>query len=200
MPQKLHIKIASVPGQERSLFDRVVRLAYTTPELRPQLLPMLKDAARSIGLNTLKDLHEYRGTFAILSAYRPMSKSDNKARHGELIRDLQVMGYRSWFDAKGYWTHTEKSVMVPRMTFGHAVELGRKYNQDAVVYKGKDGLVGIYDLRTNTVQVAGPNVDISSDPADAVTKFRNTGLTYELSEAHYPFSGPMTQDKLRSMQ
>lgn len=139
-------------------------------------------AARAIGLKKLRQLHSMDGTFAILSAYRPLSKAENKARHGELLRDLQNLGYRKWYDAKGYWTHTEKSLLVPNMSFRDAIELGEKYDQDAIVYKSRDGIVGIYDLRTREVMLTGPDISMQDSPEGEITKFRNTGLTYDLIE------------------
>jgi|AntDeeMinimDraft_6_1070357.scaffolds.fasta_scaffold13763_1 hypothetical protein len=193
---QLKISVSSLPGHERSLYDHSIKMAYSQESLRPYLLPIIKEAARSIGLNKLKQLHEKRGTFAILSAYRPLSKSENQDRHGELIRDLQIMGYRKWYDAKGYWTHTEKSLLVPKMNFGDAMQMGHKYDQDAVVFKSMDGIIGIYYMADRTVQLVGPDIEMEAEDDDAITNFRNTGLTYDLYDERIPFRGPVTKKYL----
>ena len=191
---KLQYKVASVAVQDQNLLEAITKLAYSQEGLRPHLLPIIKEAARTLGLKNLEKLHNKRGTFAILSAYRPLSKKENKDRHGELLRDLQVMGYNKGYDAKGYWTHTEKSLLVPNMSFKDAIKLGKKYDQDAIVYKGRE-VLAIYDLRDSKAQIVGPEIDYTEDE-DAITKFRGTGVTYDLLDQKVPYSGELTQKDL----
>lgn len=102
----------------------------------------------------LKKMMGIRGTFGIISAYSTGSKSQNKQRHGMLLSDLQALGYR-WTDLKGSWDgKSEKSVLVPGIKPQELFSLGRKYGQDAVICKTTEGILGMYNLKTKTVEVA----------------------------------------------
>jgi len=97
---------------------------------------------------TFQNLMHLPGSFGILSAYREGVKKQNKILHGKLLGDLQRMGYRTSHPLKGQWEGvSEKSVLVPRIKPKDLFFLGRKYGQDAVIYKGQDGLVGMYYLQ-----------------------------------------------------
>lgn len=102
------------------------------------------------------------GTFGVLSGYRPGSKHQNKLRHGELLADLQRLGYRQWNDIRSKWEGVpEKSLLVPGIQPKHLFDLMRKYNQDAVIYKSRDGVIGLY-YQAGYAEVA---VDPTGDPA-----------------------------------
>jgi len=103
------------------------------------------------------------GSFGIISAYGPGPKSENKRRHGELIADLQRLGYRKFSDLKGSWEGvSEKSLIIPDIKPEHLFELGRKYGQDSVIYKSRKGVVGMYYPKAKKVTLA---MDPKGDPA-----------------------------------
>lgn len=115
-------------------------------------------ALRKIQLEKLMD--SSRGSFGVISAYGRGAKSENKSRHGMLVADLQARGYR-WVDLKGSWEGvSEKSVLVPRITPQDLFELGRKYGQDAVIYKSKEGILAMYHLKEHTAEVAVRPADL----------------------------------------
>jgi hypothetical protein len=100
---------------------------------------------RALRMKTLTKLLDKGGKFGIISAYRPGSKSENKRRHGELLADLQRLGYRKWDEAKSHWEGAkEKSLLIPNIKPKDLFALGEKYDQDATIYKSADGVLGMY--------------------------------------------------------
>lgn len=84
--------------------------------------------------------------FAILSADRSeRSEEENKEKNKELKKDIKDMGY--WYtELKGGYVEVsedgqrvpvdgENSLIVPNMTRDEAIELGKKYDQDSVMFK-----------------------------------------------------------------
>lgn len=131
----------------------------------------------------LLKMMSFGGTFGVISAYSNASKSENKVRHGELIADLQRAGYPRVIPLKGSWEGvTERSVLVPKIAPGLLFDLGRKYEQVAVVYKSKDGVVGMY--YTKGAPRAEVAVDPQGEPAfqmaeDAGLYSKARGLSFE---------------------
>lgn len=200
MKVKLAITLDAPPKFD-TLFEKTVRLAYAKPELRANLLPVLKKTARDLGRNEIDMMHQKRGTFGVLSAYTGRhSKKENKDRHGELIRDLQIKGHRNWKDAQGYWGYREKSVIVPDIAFHDLLELGDKYDQDAVIFKSNDGVVGMYSLKGGSVQIAAPEIEYYDDD-EGVTEFRQVSMSYEfIEDLQIPLRGsPVDKNMLRQM-
>lgn len=157
---------------------------------------------------TLLSLMTKGGTFGVISAFRPGSKSQNKGRHAELLRDLQVLGYSRWEDLKSRWEGVpEKSVLVPGIKPSHLFDLMRKYNQDAVVYKTRDGVIGLY-YQAGYAEVAmgadsNSALSISDDP-DLYSKIRSN-WSFEfgfLWGERLPFNGrePITKKVLKSLE
>ncbi len=126
---------------------------------------------------------EVGGSFGILSAYTTGPKSANKVRHGELVADLQKRGYSRVVPLKGSWEGvTERSILIPNIAPAVLFDLGRKFGQDAVIYKSKDGVVGLYytkgPLRAEVaVNPQGdPVFEMAKDPS-MYTKAR--GLSFQ---------------------
>lgn len=112
---------------------------------------------------TLMTLMQQGGTFGILSAYTKASKHDNQTRHGQLVADLQKMGYHRWTPLKGeYQGVAEKSILIPRMGPQDLFTLARKYGQDSTIYKSPDGVIGLYYTDKGYAEVA---VDADAAPA-----------------------------------
>lgn len=101
------------------------------------------------------------GIFGVLSAYREQHKSENKDSKGEMIAELQKRGYRQYHLLRGQWKGVaEQSFVVPNMQAKDLFDIGRKFDQDSVIYKAKNGIIGMYNNRTHTVVVA-VNPDLS---------------------------------------
>ncbi len=112
---------------------------------------------------TLLTLMSKGRTFGVISAYGTGSKRENQTRHGELIADLQRSGLRKIETIRGQWEGiAEKAVLIARITPGLLFELGRKFDQDAVIYKSANGVLGMYNFRSMTAEIA---IDPKGDPA-----------------------------------
>ncbi len=77
-------------------------------------------------------------SFAIISGERP----DND-RTAELKKDVRNMGF-GFNEFIGRWVedgvnYDEKSLMITKIPFKQAFELGQKYNQSSIIYKNSDG-------------------------------------------------------------
>ena len=117
----------------------------------------------------------------MLTPYGPGSKSENKDRMTLFMQDLGKLGYRKFEMLRGSWEgKTEKSVLVPNMSFSDAMSLGKKYGQDAVIYKDPSGTIGMY-YRDGTAEVAvqpsGDQAAQFSTSPDLYSKAR--GLSFE---------------------
>lgn len=145
---------------------------------------------RALRITQMKALLSKGQNFGVLSAYTTTSKSENKRRHSRLIRALQQMGYTRWEPLKGTWEGvSEKSILVPNIHPQDLFRLGRKFDQDAVIYKSNKGVIGMYYLKgTPKAYVAVdpdkiddrvvPDVDISADP-DSELYSQARGIKFE---------------------
>lgn len=130
----------------------------------------------------LKTLLGKEGSFGMISAYSGKnSKSVNQQNHGLLMRDLQKLGYKPE-TIQGEWDNkTEKSYLVPNIDPKHLFDLGKKYNQDATIYKSKDGVVGMYYPKDKKAEIAVDPETITpaakiSDAKDLYSKTRNWSM------------------------
>lgn len=106
----------------------------------------------AFGVKDLAHLNAMGRRFAVISGYRAeLHKHENQQRHGDMMGDLQRMGYRNLVPMKSAWedmatgvVHREKSVLVAGMSFSDATHLMKEYKQDAVLYKDPSGTIGIY--------------------------------------------------------
>ena len=143
-----------------------------------------KSALRKLALkqNQFKKMMATGGTFGVISAYGPLHKHENQQRHGQLIADLQKLGYRAK-PLKGQWEGVgEKSVLVRGINPEVLFKLGVKYGQDATIYKSKDGVVGMYYPKGGYAEIA---VDPDNNPAfemasggELFTKDRNWSFEF----------------------
>jgi len=140
------------------LRQQLIRLAYQNPAMRGNLLPLLCKTATldkvAVKVQQFKNMLSKPGQFGILTAYGPGSKSENKRKQTELIQELQKRGYR-FEHLKGEWEGIgEQSLLVPDMKAKDLYDLGRKYSQISVIHKNSSGVVGMYYLKENKVEVA----------------------------------------------
>lgn len=112
----------------------------------------------AFGLNDLGQLIKLGRRFGVLSAYRSnLSKHENQERHGKLMAELQSWGFRGglhemksqWADMATNVVHKEKSIFIPRISLKLLCQLGKKYEQDAVLYKDPSETIGVYDKEGN---------------------------------------------------
>jgi hypothetical protein len=128
--------------------DRLARRVATRFSVRLAF----SGALVAFGVKDLEHLSKKGRSFGVISAYRSnLSKAENQERHGQLIADLQKLGIRNVETLKSQWedmetkiTHKEKSILIPNISFEALHKLGKKYDQDAVLYKDPSGSVGVY--------------------------------------------------------
>lgn len=153
--------------------------------LRPYIIKMANLPKVAFGPNDLAKLVGKPGTFGIISPYHTIpkdlsdieldqmeknqlpfvTKKQNKIRLTDLVQELHLRGYRKFHPLRGMWRGTpERSLLVPGISPRDLFELGRMFNQESVIFKSEDGVVGMYYTRQgNAVEVA---VDVDSgDPA-----------------------------------
>ena len=185
------------------LRQKLIRLAHAVPTLRATLVPILRQAARDVLAVKIKDFQRMLsmpGEFGILSAYGDKSISVNKDRQTDLMKDLQAKGY-SFDHLKGVWEgKAEQSLLVKGMKASDLFALGREYNQISVIHKNKAGVLGMYYLRENTVEVAvKPDASIAAEIAkgnDLYSKSRgNSFLINFLWGQRLPWDGHSSIDK-----
>lgn len=148
----------------------------------------------AFGVRDLDKLFRMGSQFAVISGYRAeLGKHENQGRHGNLVGDIQRMGYRRMVPMKSSWEdmatgvrHSEKSVMVPGMEFQDAVKLMNDYKQDAILYKDRSGTIGVYfNNGTATMAFNATDADLavleSTDPTE-YSKGRDFSFGLQLVE------------------
>lgn len=194
----------------------------TAAEAADAKTPDAKTAAGSLGLREMEQWMETPGdTFGIVSAYKSsLSKSENQARHGKLMAQVQLLGYPpskvkpvrgQYFDAAGDMV-AEKAILILGADFGDILALGQMFDQESVIYKNSDGLIGAYytdgSMRANIapagkpsrVEVRSPKPESGGPPAptDPWSKSRNVGFEFPIdwsTELRYdPAQGPLRHD------
>jgi hypothetical protein len=197
----------------KSLRSSIVKLAHANPVYREALLPVLREIAKTAAIEKaalrkkqLTKLMEQGGTFGVISAYQPGSKKQNKDRHGQLVADLQKLGYKPQ-TLRGSWEGvTEQSMFIANIKPEDLFELGRKYKQDAVIHKSKDGVLGMYHTK------GAPRAEIAVDPkgepafqsaTDKSLYSKSRGLSFEfgfLWGENVPWDGhkPVSRKEMRS--
>ena len=133
----------------------LIRLAAALPkgdESRRVILARLKIALR---LKQFEALMGMGRKFGVLSAYGDGSKNENQRRNGELFQELQKRGYRKIIPLRGSWQGVaEKSVLVPGMKWQDLLDLGKRFDQDSVIYKDPSGVVGMYYQKDGKAEFA----------------------------------------------
>lgn len=149
----------------------------------------------AFGVKDLEQLSKQGRSFGVISAYRSnLSKKENQRRHGELIRDLQKLGIRDVEPLKSHWEDMdtkvvkhEKSIIIPNIAFDKLVELGKKYEQDAVLFKDPSGSIGIY-FKDGTATMA-------YDPKGSAAVQKSTGKEEYSKGRGLSFGLQLVEDK-----
>lgn len=185
----------------------------------------LKEAVGAVGAAELRHYLSGNKPFGILSAYKPRGKHENQQAHGALIAELQRRGYShgairelrgQYFGQQGEMK-AEKSFLVLGMDFDDALELGRMFDQESVIWKSPDGVVGAYytdgSNRVNYAltqtgdlaigETAAPRIEPRRpkpehrgppNPGDPWSKARGTGFEFSIDWArtfnYDPVQGP----------
>ena len=139
----------------------------------------------ALGVNDLAQLSKMGRSFGVISAYRGnFSKAENQKRHGQLVADLQKLGIRNFHNLKSGWKddqtgvwHDEKSLFVPHIKFETLHKLGKKYDQDAVLFKDPSGTVGIYHKDGTAEMAYNPEGEPAITPSQK-TKKNEPGTEY----------------------
>lgn len=147
---------------EKFLNRLILRVAHQNPHFRSSLIQEMSRSAshrkEALRMKQFERMMGLGGSFGIISAYSSRSKKENQTRHGQLMADLQQLGFRP-VQLRGSWEGvTERSMLIKNIPPGVLFELGRKYGQDAVIYKSKDGVLGMYHTK------GAPKAEIAVDP------------------------------------
>lgn len=140
-----------------NLLQNKTKSAFTHDERFLKFAEILQKQALSV--NELNKLLSIGGTFGIMSPYISTAKIENKSRLTKLVQQLQDFGCSfefikgQWFDSAGK-SSTEKSLIIKDIDPAFLFFLGQEYEQDAVIYKNSDGLIGMYYLKQPGVEVA----------------------------------------------
>lgn len=122
-----------------------------------------------------------RGRMALVTAYRDnLSINENKQRNTELVQMLDKLNAKYKL-TKGIWTKVEKSYLVQNIDFDDAYNIGKKFDQDAVVYAFKSGNIYLVDIREGTVELMVIKDLGIFKKDDMHTKLRDIGLELELT-------------------
>jgi hypothetical protein len=162
----------------------------------------------AFGVKDLEQLSKMGRSFGVISAYRSnLSKAENQERHGQLIADLQKLGIRNVHPMKSQWEDMdtkavkhEKSIFIPHISFETLHKLGKKYDQDAVLYKDKSGSLGIYFKDGTATMAFDPQGDAAltktTDPKGDYSRGRGLSFGLQLVEGKkFKYEGgPITRD------
>lgn len=138
------------------------------------LLKRSIEASKGMGRQKLQKILNRGGeTAAFISASRQTnSRKENKRRTSDLIKDLQgETRTKDFYKLKGRYAEeetgkmkSETSIMAIGLDFEEIMKLREKYDQDSIIFKGKDNVIGMYD---------GKQVYISKPLTDAPKKKDN---------------------------
>jgi hypothetical protein len=140
---------------DTSLSSRIIRLAHSRPEFRDALQPLLyviaakkkeeKSSGRKIEQKEFAKLLSYGPRFGVVSAFKPGSDAKNKVRRAQMLADLKRLGYRKVSPLRGEWSLVpDDSFLIQNIRPEDLFELGRKYDQEFVVFANEPSLVGFY--------------------------------------------------------
>ena len=138
---------------------RILRLAVERPALGRLLVAEI-DRLAELRRRQLERLLGEGKSFGNISAWRgELSRRENKERMARLRRRLEQMGYRpvessaAWEDRETGKVYRERSFLVPGARPEDLFELGREFDQDSVIFKSPQGVLGMYDTRGENPKV-----------------------------------------------
>lgn len=182
-PKQPEDQAASSFTNRKSLGSQIIRLAHQRPEFRDALQPLLyviaakaqpshADEDRSTEQKEFQKLLAFGPRFGVVSAWKKGKDTENQRRRSQLVSDLQHLGYRKVSPMRGKWNLLpEESLLVQNIRPNDLFELGKKYDQDFVVFTNESGLVGFYYLQGE------PKARIIVDPKGDTTFRSLTDMT-----------------------
>jgi hypothetical protein len=197
-----------------SLSSQIIRLAHERPEFRDDLQPLLyliaakKDESKKVDQKEYGELRTYGPRFGVVSAHKGSDERRNKIHHARLLADIARLGYRKVTPLRGPWELVpEDAILLRNVRPEDLFELGRKYEQEYVVYQGQSGIMGFYHLQgePRARVVVDPKGDsIFRGVSDMTAYSLGKGLDLEwglLWSREFPWDGrnPLTRDQVRQM-
>lgn len=115
---------------------------------REKIREKIESSARNLSESSLsriwQHVEEDDRSFAVIAAGRPeYSENEIEERYGNLKQDVRDMGY-GYIEMLGGWKDDdgvvieEPSLFIPEIARRDAINLGEKYEQDSILYKGDD--------------------------------------------------------------
>jgi hypothetical protein len=138
-----------------------------------------------LGPKELNKLLSGNETAVVMSAARGISGRNDKRRMQMLRRDLQEMGVADsdirqtrgqWWSDSENRMRPEPSLVIKGLDFGRALALAQKYEQDAFIFKGEDGVIGMYEGYRESDE-GGPSVTVPSQAGEPL--FGSEALTVQ---------------------
>lgn len=210
MWKPVSFNIFPLSRQDRKILARHIRGVFTdrtaSGSKRGELQRLI-EAAKGVSKKKLKKLNNEKGkTVAYITAYRQSkSKKENKKRNSQMIRELQKSGVKDYYTLQGRYEEQETGEMKNEQTFlllnpdlKDVMKAAEKFDQDSIIFKGKDNVIGMYNRLEGEVVVAKPGTEEVSvkdeagdaDYENAWTRFRSIGLNYD-----FVWSDPIKFDK-----
>jgi hypothetical protein len=198
---------------------QIVRLAHENPSYRDDLQPLLyaiaakkkEDGDGSKGLTEQREFSKLLSMgprFGTVSALTGTDKSKNKIRQSQLVADLHRLGYRKVSPMQGDWSLIpNESLHVQNVRPEDLFELGRKYDQEFVVFQNQPGVLGFYYLKGEPKAriIVDPKGDTAFRSVSDMTPYsRGKGLDLEwglLWSKDFPWDGHagLTRKQIRQM-
>ncbi|GAF98144.1 unnamed protein product, partial [marine sediment metagenome] len=127
------------------LSSRIIRLAHSRPEFRDALQPLLyviaakqdsvDSALRRKEQKEFSEMLSFGPRFGVISAHEGTDRTKNRIRRAKLMTDLSRLGYRKVSPMRGKWELLpEDSLLVQNIRPQDLFQLGRKYDQEFVVF------------------------------------------------------------------
>lgn len=189
--------------KEKQALLKIVKAFSGNKTASEKTLQRLIKIAKDISKKKLERLHQEEGTsMAFITAYRQnLSLKENKKRNNEMLKSFQKSGLKDYYDLDGRYLEEETGKMKGEKTFllvgpdlKTVMQQADKYEQDSIIFKSKENVVGMYNRLTGDVTIATPmnkeQMSVtdkkvktkSGDPPpsfeDAWSRFRNIGLSY----------------------
>lgn len=162
-----------------------------TPQRKQESL-LRKFIRESLRRSNIKAMSRPGRTYAMMSAYGKASKSVNKVRHQSLLEYLRKNGHKRFWETKAppWDVSVEKGVLVADMIFEEAVHLGKKYKQGTIGFKGSDGMVAFYNLKSKTATVSLESVPKMSSGRNLYSKTQGISFEFDISKSfEVPWDG-----------
>jgi len=198
---------------------RLLRLAARNPVFRRALgremgALLREGAAKKKPEHTLHRKHvsklmEFGGRIGVISPEKKgASEAEKRVARSQFLADLKRLGYRKASPLKGHWGDIPKgSFLIENVRPEDLYQLGRKYGQETVVYKPRDGILGVYyltgDPRAEVVMMyEGDPILQGQADGTIFSKARGLDLAFGyLWGQDIPWDGrvPITRDDIRRM-